>query len=227
MTEFQLSEISLNVIIPTVVIALISVIVPYYFNKQKEDFQHKLRILDETVSIERNLFSELHTFLDIINWKYCNPLLKSGTIVWCLRDKPLDDKDLNLETSNIKDEYNKILENITKNFMNRKNGYLQLYRTNEMDSYIGKSGILLLENQTLLFQISYEPNGIKSIIHHLGTIRKNFYEINIIKEDLLRLYMKRFRKKYWFNRRIIDIKSIFKGLKVNTKLQVLYRHKRN
>lgn len=204
------SDISLDILIPTVVLGLVTTLVPYYWNKQKQDFQHKLHILKESVLIEKNFDGELRTFFDIINWKYRGPFLNREDIVWKMRDEPLDDKtDLQLNCS-IEDKFNKVIESIGNNFLNRQNSYLQLYRTAEMNSHIDKKRLLLFKNHTLLFQISYEPKKIKSIENHLTEIQCNFSEINDIHQQILRLYMKKFRKKYWFKRSIIKFKQLFK-----------------
>ena len=201
--------ISLNILIPTITASLIATIVPYHWNKQKENFQHKLKIIEESNMMEKNIYDPLHSFLDLLYWKYRTPLLKNDKIVWKMKDKPLDDDEMGLKKG-IAHECSKTKRNIDENISNRQNGYLQLYRTNEMKPLIDEQDKLFTEIQTLFFKLSYDPNDAESKEEHLDKIKSNLEELYSLHNKILVLYMKRFRNKYWFARRIDDIKNIRK-----------------
>jgi len=203
--------ISLNILIPTIAASLIATLVPYSWNKQKENFQHKLKIIEEHNLLAKNIHEPLHSFYNIINWKYRAPFLENNKFVWKIRSEPLDDKKhLELEEGHIATEFNKTKNTILENVSNRVNGYLQLYRSVEMNPSIDEQSKLLAETERLLFNISYDPDQIQSIEDHLKEIESNFTKIHTLHNKIFIIFMKRFRKKYWFARRIEDIENIRK-----------------
>ena len=203
--------ISLNILIPTIAASLIATLVPYSWNKQKENFQHKLKIIEEHNLLVKNIHEHLHSFYNIVNWKYRAPFLENNKFIWKMRSEPLDDKKhLELENEHIAQEFNKTKNIILENVSNRINGYLQLYRSIEMNPLIDEQSKLLAETEKLLFNISYDPDQIKSIEDHLKEIELNFTKIRTLHSKIFVIFMKQFRKKYWFARRINNIKNIRK-----------------
>lgn len=203
--------ISLNILIPTITASLIATLVPYTWNKQKENFQHKLKIIEEHNLLVKNFHAPLRTFFGIVNWKYREPFLENDKFVWKMRSEPLDNEKISeLEGSNIVTEFNKTKRIVIENSNNRINGFLQLYRSVETNTPIDEQGDLMFQTERLLFNISYDPDQIQSIDDHLKEIESNFIKIHTLHVEILKLYMKRFRKKYWFARRIEDIKNIKK-----------------
>lgn len=209
--EIILVPISLDILIPTIAASLIATLVPYSWNKQKENFQHKLKIIEEHTKVQRDIHEPLISFYSLLNWKYRAPFLENNKFVWKMRSEPLDDKKhLDLEDENLAMKYNQTKNTINENFINRVNGYLQLYIVPEMRPLIDDSAKLLGEAEKLLFNISYDPDQIPSIEEQLKKIQSNFTEIQKIHNKILKIYMKRFRKKYWFARRLQDIKNLRK-----------------
>ena len=110
MSEEISLPVSLDIIIPTIVVALITTLVPYFWNKQKENFQNKLKIIEEHNLFEKNLYP-LSSFYTLINWKYREPIVKNNDLLWKMRIEPLDDKKhLKLEVENIMEKFSKLKE---------------------------------------------------------------------------------------------------------------------
>ena len=140
--------------------------------------------------------------------EYREPIVKNNDLLWKIRIEPLDDKKhLKLEVENIMEKFSKTKRDILENLSNRENGYLLLYKTREMNPLFNEKSKLLKETGILLFDISYNPDQINSKEDHLDKIECNINKMRLLHRELLAVYMKQFKKRYWFTRLVDNIKN--------------------